>query len=143
MKAGTSRFVLDASMAVAWCFEDESTPFTERVLDALTSGAEAISPSIWPFEVANALLLAERRNRISVAQVTALLRRIRQLPIAIEPINTDGAFDRIMNAARQQQLTAYDASYLELALRESLPLATLDDKLMRAARSAGVRLLRP
>jgi len=71
--AATKRFVLDASVAVAWCFEDEATKFTESVLDLLSAGAEALVPAIWPVEVANALLIAERRKRILLAQVTALL----------------------------------------------------------------------
>jgi hypothetical protein len=74
--AATNRFVLDASVAVAWCFEDEATRFTENVLDLLSAGGEALVPSIWPVEVANALLIAERRNRIALAQVTAILQRI-------------------------------------------------------------------
>src|SRR5436309_9875950 len=70
------RMVLDASVAVAWCFEDESSDFTEGVLDLLASGTEALAPAVWPLELVNALLMAERRKRITVAQVTALLRRI-------------------------------------------------------------------
>jgi len=77
MKAGIiKRMVLDASVAVAWCFEDESTGFTEGVLDLLSTGTEVLTPAIWPFEVANALLVAERRKRITVAQVTVLLQRM-------------------------------------------------------------------
>jgi hypothetical protein len=74
MPAAIKRIVLDASVAVAWCFEDENSPFTEGVLDLLSAGTEVLTPAIWPFELANALLLAERRKRITVAQVTALLR---------------------------------------------------------------------
>src|SRR5881397_3579064 len=78
------RMVLDASVAVAWCFEDESSDFTEGVLDLLASGTEALAPAVWPLELVNALLMAERRKRITVAQVTALLRRIAGLPISID-----------------------------------------------------------
>jgi predicted nucleic acid-binding protein len=142
MKVGViKRLVLDASVAVAWCFPDESTPFTEGVLDLLASGTEAITAAIWPFEVANALLMGERRKRISVAQVTTVLQRISSLPITIDPIRTDTAFGQILSVARQEQLTEYDAAYLELALREGLPLATLDNGLRRAARNAGVGLI--
>ncbi len=74
MKAdATKRLVLDASVAVAWCFPEESTAYTEGALDLLASGAEARTAGSWPFEVANALLMAERRKRISVAQVTVML----------------------------------------------------------------------
>ena len=77
------RMVLDASVAVAWCFEDESSDFTEGVLDLLASGTEALAPAIWPLELVNALLMAERRKRITVAQVTALLRRIADYPFPL------------------------------------------------------------
>ena len=139
--AATKRFVLDASVAVAWCFEDEATKFTESVLDLLSAGAEAVVPAIWPVEVANALLIAERRNRILLAQVTALLQRIAALPIAVLPIDSFRAFDHILPVARQQSLSGYDAAYLDLALRQGLPLATLDEQLRRAAKTTGVVLL--
>ena len=140
--AATRQIVLDASVAVAWCFEDERTPFTEGVLDLLSAGTEVLAPAIWPFEVANALLVAEQRKRITVAQVTALLRRIAGLPISIEPIEPLRAFEQVLSVARQQNLTEYDAAYLELALRTGLPLATLDGKLKQAARSVDVGLVR-
>ena len=138
----TKRFVLDASVTLAWCFPEESTTHTEAILDLLANGAEAIAPPIWPFEVANALLAGERRKRVTVAQVTSLLSRIAELPISVDPVRVDRAFERILSFARQEQLTEYDAAYLELALRESLPLATLDDRLRQAARSAGIALFK-
>lgn len=141
MKAAVKRFVLDASVAVAWCFDDESTPLTEGILDLLSAGSEGVAPGIWPLEVANALLVAERRKRISVAQVTALLGRIVQLPVSVETIEPDRAFSQVLSVARQHQLTEYDAAYVELALRRGLPLATLDDKLRQAARMAGISLV--
>ncbi len=142
MKAGaTKRLVLDASVAVAWCFPDEATPYTEGVLDLLASGTEALTTAVWPFEVANALLVGERRKRISVAQVTTVLHRISGLPILVDTIRIEIAFSQILLVARQEQLTEYDAAYLELALREGLPLATLDNGLKRAARTSGVSLV--
>lgn len=141
MKAAARRFVLDASVAVAWCFEDESSAFTEGILDLLSLGAEGLVPAIWPLEVGNALLIAERRKRISVAQGTALLGRIAQLPISVEAIGADRAFGEILAVARQHKLTEYDAAYMELALRSALPLATLDEDLRRAARLVGLTLL--
>jgi len=142
MKAAVKPFVLDASVTVAWCFDDESTPFTEGILDLLSAGAEGIVPGIWSLEVANALLVAERRKRISLARVTALLGRIVQLPVSVETIEPDRAFSQILSVARQYQLTEYDAAYLELALRKGLPFATLDDRLRQSARMAGIRLVR-
>ena len=142
MKAGgTRRFVLDASVAVAWCFEDEATKFTEGVLDLLSAGAEAVVPSIWPLEVSNALLVAERRKRIALAKVTALLVRIAGLPISVMPTDAKRAFEQILPMARQQGLSQYDAAYLELAVREGLELATLDAEFQRAAKAVGVELL--
>jgi predicted nucleic acid-binding protein len=143
MKAAvTKRLVLDASVTLAWCFPDESTPYTEGVLDLLATEAEAATPAIWPFEVANALLVAERHKRITTAQVASMLQRIASLPITVDPIRVDRAFGQILATAREQTLTEYDAAYLELAMREGLPLATLDDQLRQGARSAGVALVR-
>jgi predicted nucleic acid-binding protein len=142
MKADATRtLVLDASVPLAWCFEDENAALPERVLDVLETGTEMLTPSIWPLEVANALLMAERRKRITTAQATAFLQRISKLPILVEPISANRAFEHILQVARQYQLTEYDAAYVELALREALPLATLDSKLRRAARSAGLALV--
>jgi predicted nucleic acid-binding protein len=139
--AATKRFVLDASVAVAWCFEDETAKFTEGVLDLISAGAEALVPSIWPLEISNALLIAERRKRIALAKVTALLHRIAGLPIHVTRTESKQAFEQILPMARQQGLSQYDAAYLELAVREGLALATLDGELQRAAKATGVELL--
>jgi predicted nucleic acid-binding protein len=142
MKAAAGkRFVLDASVAVAWCFEDEGTKLTESALDLLSGGAEALVPSIWPVELANALLIGERRRRITQVQVGALLRQIASLPISIMQIEANRAFENILPLARQQNLSECDAAYLELALRNDLPLATLDSALRRSAHDTGVVLL--
>ena len=142
MRAGAiNRLVLDASVALAWCFPDESTPGAERLLDSMAGGSTAIVPAIWPFEVANAMLTAERQKRLSMAQVTAALRNLALLPIAVAGVQPEFILGSVLAVARQSQLTAYDAAYLELALREALPLATFDDRLRRAARSAGVSLV--
>jgi len=140
--AVTKRFVLDASVTLAWCFPEESTTGTEAILYLLATGAEAIAPCIWPFEVANALIAGERRKRITIAQTSSVLARISGLPISLDPIRTDHAFERVLPIARQEHLTGYDAAYLELALRETLPLATLDEGLRRAAKNAGIALLK-
>ena len=98
-------------------------------------------PAIWPFEVANALLVAERRKRITLAQVTALLQRIAGLRISVDPIHPGAAFNQILSLARQSGLSEYDAAYVELALRGALPLATLDHKLRRVATGVGITLV--
>lgn len=140
--AATKRFVLDASVAVAWCFSDETSRATEDLLDALTNGAEGRVPGIWPFEVANSLLVGEKRKRITSAQVTSSLQRISALPISLDPVHTDRLFEGVLLLARAEQLAEYDAAYLELALRENLPLATLDTRLRTAARNLGVELVK-
>jgi predicted nucleic acid-binding protein len=136
------RFVLDASVTLAWCFPEERAKYPDAVLDLLSHGAEAFAPAIWPFEVANALLAGEKRQRVTVAQVTSMLGHIARLPISLHPVPAVLAFTQILPLARQTQLTEYGASYLELGLRLGLPLATLDVQLHRAAKSVGLPLLR-
>lgn len=136
-------FVLDASVAVAWCFEDETTAYTERVFDGLTGGAEAYVPLLWPYEVANSLMVAERRDRTTSGKVARFLDRLAKLPITTDP--TAGspmgrAFNEVLSVARQYRLAVYDAAYLELAMRLGLPLASLDHSLRKAAEAAGVAL---
>jgi predicted nucleic acid-binding protein len=135
-----NRFVLDASVALAWCFEDETSPGADKVLDALTS-MEAIVPPIWPIEVANALLAGERRGRIAPAAVSRQLALLGQLPIQADDVGLDSDIDGLVLLARSTKLSAYDAAYLSLAQRKGLPLATLDSALRQAARKAGIDLL--
>jgi len=134
-------FVLDASIALAWCLRDERTGFTEAILDAVSDGTEVITPAIWPLELTNGLLVAERRRRVSAAQVAVFLDRILRFLISVEPTPAPRAFGDVLSLARLQGLTAYDAAYLELASRRALPLATLDDQLKRAAKRAGIPLI--
>lgn len=138
--AAISRFVLDASVAVAWCFQDEATAYTESVLDRLASDVEAVVPAIWPFEVANALLVAERRKRLKLAQTAAFLRLLAGFRITVEPTSSLGLHQRVLPVARERNLAVYDAAYLELAIREGLSLATTDTRLRRAAQAAGVEI---
>ena len=140
--AATKRFVLDASVTLAWCFPDERTAYAEAALDLLANGAGAIAPAIWPFEVANALLVGEKRKRVTVAQVTAILQRVADLPISVEPAQIGHAFQQVIALARQTELSEYDAAYLELALRLGLPLATLDARLRQSAKDAGIALVK-
>jgi len=135
-----SRFVLDALVTLCWIFEDQATAYTEATLDRLTSGDEAVVPGIWPIEVGNVLAVAERRHMIVPAQSAAFVEQLRQLSITVDLADTDKIFSAVFQAARQYGLSAYDAGYLELAAREGLSLATVDEKLRRAAGGAGVRL---
>jgi len=134
-------FVADASAALSWCFEDEATPATEALLERLRAGEPAIVPAHWPTEVMNGLVMAVRRRRIDPARVTRFARDLAALPIRIEPPLAPAAWDAVIRVATEYQLTVYDAAYLELAERTSLPLASLDGDLRNAALAAGVALL--
>lgn len=133
-------FVLDCSVAVAWCFQDEADPATDALIGQLTQDG-AIVPDIWRMEFLNVLLQAERRGRISEADVTARLHLFRQLPISSDRESGPATDSHILDLARMNRLTAYDASYLELAMRRALPLATKDRALRDAARRVGVPCL--
>jgi predicted nucleic acid-binding protein len=131
------RLVLDGSVALAWCFRDEKAPYPDAVLDALAAH-EAVVPAVWPYEVANALLVGERRKRSTGADTSAWLQFLRQLPVTVDEVPVTRAWERLLELARTHGLSAYDAAYLELALRLSVPLATLDRRLQAAATAAGV-----
>ncbi|HTW61272.1 MAG TPA: type II toxin-antitoxin system VapC family toxin [Terracidiphilus sp.] len=122
-------FVLDASIAAAWALADESSPFAEQAESRLAADS-AIVPHIWWYEVRNILVVNERRRRITADESAAFLRILSAYPILIEP---DGDEAEIFRIARSWRLSFYDAAYLALALRERLPLATLDRNLQAAA----------
>ena len=134
-----SRRVVDTSVVLAWCFEDEANDYSNAILDSLSED-EAVVPSIWPLEVANGLANAESHGRIDLATSTRFLRRLSDLPIRIDAQTATYAFTHTLVLARNHQLTSYDASYLELALREGMELATLAGKLRTAAQRAGARV---
>jgi predicted nucleic acid-binding protein len=133
-------FVIDASVALAWCFEDEATPYADVVLSRLEH-EEAVAPSIWPLEVANGLRSAERRGRIDERELPGVAQLLLALPIRIEESTLDSALGEVLQLARALGLSTYDASYVALALRHGAPLATLDDPLAQAATAAGAQLL--
>jgi predicted nucleic acid-binding protein len=143
MPSGSARvgFVADASATLPWCFEDEATPETEALLERLRAGEPALVPAHWPTEVMNGLIVAVRRGRIDSERVTRFARDLAALPIGIEAPPAPVAWDAVMRVATEYQLTVYDAAYLELAKRSSLPLASLDGDLRKAALAAGVVLL--
>lgn len=126
-------FVLDASVAVAWCFDDESTPAAWALLDRLRS-APAHVPALWELEVGNILIGAERRRRITQARAAEFLGILGELDIRVDPEMPGRAFRDVLPLAREQRLTTYDATYLELAMRLGLPLATKDTALIGAAK---------
>lgn len=134
------RFVLDASVTLCWCFENQATKYPEAIFEMLAGGDEAVVPFIWPLEVANVLVTAERRKDLKPAQVTNFTEELSAWPIQVDTLGLDRAFQQILSAARIYRISAYDAAYLELAIREGLPLATLDNDLRKAARAAGVNV---
>ena len=133
-------FVLDASVALAWCFADEASPVTDALLDRLAD-EDAVAPELWPLEVANALAMAERRGRLSVAGLSRSVKLLQQLAVEIDDEAHEGAFQDLLNLARSERLTVYDAAYLELALRLHIPLASKDAELRKAAARLGLALL--
>src|SRR5487761_1197305 len=131
-KAKAKEFVLDCSLSVAWFFEDEANAYAQAVEDSL-SAASAIVPTHWPLEVANAIVMGQRRNRTTEAKATMFLGLLKSLPITLDDETAMRAWQASIQLARTHQLSVYDAAYLELALRRGLPLTTLDDKLKAAA----------
>jgi predicted nucleic acid-binding protein len=136
-------FVLDASIAISWCFPGdptEDTPYSRRVLQELAS-SDAMVPEIWAFEIANSIFVSySRRKRISEQQITEYLSLLQALPIRVD-IQSHWANVDLESLARHDNLAAYDAAYLDLAMRTNLALATSDEPLRRAAIARGITVL--
>lgn len=135
-------FVLDNSVVMSWCFIDEENDYADSVLAALETMTAAV-PAIWPLEVANVLLVAERRKRLAKSDSIRFLELLRELPVEVIQEAPQRMTSEIMALAREQQLSSYDASYLDLATRKGLPLATSDARLRKAAENCGVALFVP
>jgi predicted nucleic acid-binding protein len=134
-----SRFVLDNTVTMAWCFTEESTEFTKTLLSRLANLTDsAVVPALWLYEVANVVELAVRRGRIPGEKALAFLESLADLPIEVENPSPTQVFVTVRTLAGQYLLTAYDAAYLELAIRHQLPIASLDRALSRAALAAGL-----
>jgi len=133
-------FVLDRSVTLAWCFDDERTDATDALLEQVVeAGAEA--PSLWPLEILNALWMAERRGRIDADRRLRLAGLLHDLPVNLDADTASQAWVATSRLAARRRLTIYDAAYLELAQRLKLPLATLDVDLRAAAGMLGIELL--
>jgi predicted nucleic acid-binding protein len=139
---GSESLVIDCSVTMAWYFKDEATPYTNAVRAALATERAAV-PALWPLEVANVLLIGERRKLSTQAKAAKWLRFLTALPIAVDTQTPDLAFDPILALARGHKLTAYDAAYLELAMRLGVPLAARDEALEKAAQAVGVPRFAP
>lgn len=130
-------FVLDASITACWCFPDEQSAVADTAMQRLLED-EALVPALWPLEIRNILVVSERRGRIETADADAFLRDLDRLPIRVRH---DTDLRALVALARKHQLTSYDAAYLDLAMRTSATLATLDGSLVRAALEEGVKLI--
>lgn len=126
-------FVLDCSITMAWCFEDESNEYTDVILENLTNKT-ALVPTIWPLEMANVLLLSKKKKRITEVQAASFIDALSSLPIVVDQSTSSRAMHSIFVLAGKLGLTIYDAAYLELALRERIPLLTLNNALIKAAK---------
>jgi predicted nucleic acid-binding protein len=131
-------FVLDTSVLMSWCLKDGTDDYSDSILERLSAG-EALVPAICPFEVANVLLVAERRGRLTEADTTRFLSLLLSLPIRIDHGPAHPNLNELLALGRQYKLSAYDAAYLELATREGLPLATQDAALRSAASKCGIK----
>lgn len=136
----TASFIIDCSITMAWLFADERTAETESIQERLILESVLV-PSHWYLEVANVLVMAEKRKRISAADSTQFVQLLETLDIVSDSELGAETFDILIPLCRSHGLTSYDAAYLDLAMRRQLPLATLDDELRRAAVSVGIPVL--
>ena len=131
--------VADASVALAWCFPDEASDYADGALVAL-KGQAMVVPAVWGLEIANAMLAGERRKRLKQPEIMRFLALLEGLPIVQDDLAVSESVSNVLPLARDYDLSAYDAAYLELSIRHGIPLATLDAKLRKAAQRAGVKI---
>lgn len=136
------RIVLDANFALSWLFHESADEVSDGVAGEIRR-LRFVVPGIWKIEIANALLVAERRKRSTKTDTDAWQIYLARLPVTEDLKTSAFALVDTIDLAREYGLTVYDAAYLELALRESIPLATLDAELKKATKAAGVELFRP
>ena len=137
-----SKCVLDNSVAMRWLLASQKSIdqlYAETVLQSLVD-IEAVVPNLWHLEVINVLLGAERRGELETGEVERFIVQLENLPIQVDPLTAHQAFSRTLDLSRAYKLSSYDAAYLELAIRENLPLATLDRELKKVAKLADVAL---
>ena len=132
-----SGIVVDASVALAWCFPDEASEYADGVLIAL-KGQTIVVPAVWSLEIANALLVGERRKRLRQPEILRFVALLEGLLVLQDDQTVSESVSKVLPLARDYGLSAYDAAYLELAIRHSAPLATLDGVLQKAAKRASV-----
>jgi predicted nucleic acid-binding protein len=136
-----TRFVLDASIVLTWCFPDEEAQKAEEVSERIALGDQPAVPSFWRHEVLNALLMGEKRKRLTKELIQAFIADLERLPVEIDAATAAIVFHATCALCRKHGLTAYDAAYLELAMRNGMALATADGALERAARAEGIEIV--
>ncbi len=137
-----NEFVLDCSVTAAWCFKDENDAYADSVLESLRT-SYALAPSIWAMEVANVLLVGERRKRLTDLESLQFIEMLDLMPIRVIDFGFDQIAGSVLPLAKKHALTVYDACYLALAQEEALPIATGDRVLRKAAKACGVPLFSP
>ena len=134
-------FVLDNSVAMRWCFESAAHPYADNILNRLATGEDAVVPVLWFYEASAVLSREQNRGTLAAPKAEDFIAELQALRIAADVESAARVFGDVHRLALTYRLTSYDAAYLELALRRSLPLATLDDDLIRASKAAGVTVL--
>lgn len=134
------KLVLDADIAIGWCFVDAADGYSDGVLEALKE-VTAVVPGHWMLEISNVLLAAQKRSRLTEAEATRFVELLHRLPIEIDGETPQRAADSTRALGRTHGLSAYEAAYLELAIRRGAPLATRNPGLQSAARRAGAMLV--
>ena len=137
----SASFIVDASVGLAWVYQGQATPETDQLLNDVAAGATVIVPALWHLEMANVLLIAQRRHRLTAVQRKAALEKLTAMQFTMDEEGTRHAFGKTSELAEKYGLTLYDATYLELASRRSLPLATRDEALKAAAKQCRVTVL--
>jgi predicted nucleic acid-binding protein len=130
--------VVDASVALAWCFPDEASDYADGVLVAL-EGQTILVPAVWGLEIANAVLVGERSKRLGQPEIRRFTTLLESLSLVQDVQPVGDHVSNVLPLAREYSLSAYDAAYLELSIRHGAPLATLDEKLQKAAQKAGIK----
>jgi predicted nucleic acid-binding protein len=131
--------VIDASVALAWCFPDEDSDYADRVLVAL-EGHAVLFPALWPIEITNALLVAEKRKRVKQAETRRFIDLLSELAVVMDARPVADAVSNILPLGREYGISSYDTAYLDVAMRHAAPQATLDSNLRKAGISAGIEI---
>lgn len=137
----SASFIVDASVGFAWVYQGQATPETDHLLNEVAAGGTVVVPALWLLEMSNVLLMAQRRHRLTGGQRKAAMEKLTAMQLTVDEEGTRNAFGKTSELAEKYGLTIYDATYLELALRRSLPLASRDEALRNAAKKCGLKIL--